>query len=191
MSRILSPKKNAPDHDLVMTPEILAIDIVDHYLSDLDTTKLTILDPSSGSGAFFNNFPPCKKLKCELSEGTNFLLFNERVDWIITNPPWSRMREFLTHGMQIADNIVYLSILNHFTTKARLRDIREARFGIKELYGVDTPKTDDWPQSGFQLVAAHLRRNYDGPIFLSGTLQPSVPQISCLRVSGDKHVCSL
>ncbi|WP_423208538.1 hypothetical protein [Paracoccus yeei] len=78
----------------------------------------------------------------------------------MTNPPWSRLREFTRHAMRIAPNIVWLAPLTNLTTKARLRDLDEAGFGIAELVRIDTPQ--GWPQSGFQLVAAHLRRGHAG-----------------------------
>ena len=63
--------------------------------------------------------------------------------------------------MTLADNIVYLTSINHYTTKARLRDMRQAGFGIKEFYCFDTPKC--FPQSGFQLAAVHTQINWNGP----------------------------
>jgi hypothetical protein len=78
----------------------------------------------------------------------------------MTNPPWSRLRDFSRHAMRIAPNIVWLAPLTNLTTKARLRDLDEAGFGIAELVLIDTPK--GWPQSGFQLVAAWLRKGHSG-----------------------------
>jgi len=66
----------------------------------------------------------------------------------------------------------------NITTKARLRDLEQHGFGVAELVWVDTPR--DWPQSGFQLVAAHLKRGYSGPWRQSPlSRQPEV----CARVS--------
>ncbi|CAM4172001.1 hypothetical protein [Paracoccus yeei] len=53
-----------------------------------------------------------------------------------------------------------LAPLTNLTTKARLRDLDEAGFGIVELVKLETPK--DWPQSGFQLVAAWLHQGHAG-----------------------------
>ena len=39
--------------------------------------------------------------------------------------------------------------------------MREHKFGIKEIYCVDTPKKP-WPQLGFQLAAVHTQRGYEG-----------------------------
>ena len=39
--------------------------------------------------------------------------------------------------------------------------MRNAGFGVKEFYCVDTPKKP-WPQLGFQLAAVHTQRGYTG-----------------------------
>lgn len=153
----LNPNKNKPEQDIVYTPTDLAKDIIDHY----QPTGL-VLDPSSGDGAFLNQFPSdCETDWCELSKGRDFFDYSSKVDWIITNPPWSMMRKFLIHAMELADNIVFLTSVNHYTTKARLRDMVTAGFGLKEFYCFDTPKS--FPQSGFQLAAVHTQRGWLGP----------------------------
>ena len=114
--RAFCPPKNSPEKDIVMTPEYLAKDIINHFNP---TGK--ILDPSRGNGAFYDNYPTDNKDWCELGENKDFLTYSDKVDWIITNPPWSKMQQFLKHGMEIADNIVYLTTINHYTTKKRIR----------------------------------------------------------------------
>ena len=156
----LNPSKNRPEQDIVYTPRDLALDIIQHY----QPTGL-ILDPSSGDGAFYDQLPGDNNEWCELDKGRDFFEHDSKCDWIITNPPWSMMRKFLIHGMEIADNIVYLTSINHYTTKARLRDMTQAGFGIKEFYCFDTPKS--FPQSGFQLAAVHTQREWIGPITMS------------------------
>ena len=79
------------------------------------------------------------------------------------------MQKFLAHGMQIADNIVYLTTINHYTTKRRIRDMRAAGFALKEIYNVPTPK-NPWPQLGFQLAAVHTQRGWEGDIKFSYSL---------------------
>lgn len=155
------PPKNSPDKDLVMTPEYLARDIIEHFNP---TGK--ILDPCRGTGSFYNNFSSETKYWCEIGEGKDFFSFEESVDWIITNPPWSKMRDFLAHGMKVSDNIVYLTTINHYTTKRRIRDMKQNGFAIKEIYNVVAPKKP-WPQLGFQVAAIHTQRGYDGDIKFS------------------------
>ena len=48
--RAFCPPKNSPEKDLVMTPEYLAKDIINHFNP---TGK--ILDQSRGIGAFYDN----------------------------------------------------------------------------------------------------------------------------------------
>ena len=154
----LNPNKNTPDKDIVYTPRELALNIIDHYHP---TGK--VLDPCKGDGAFSDQIADC--LWCEIELGSDFMDWTDPVDWIISNPPWSKMREFLAHGMEIANNIVYLTSINHYTTKRRIRDMYAAGFGIKEFYLVDTPKC--FPQSGFQLAAVHTQRGHKGSIVMT------------------------
>lgn len=159
--RAFCPPKNTPEKDIVMTPEWLAKEIIEHF-----SPSGIILDPCRGEGAFYDNFNTETKEWCELGEGVDFLDYNKKVDWIITNPPWSKMQQFLAHGMKVSDNIVYLTTINHYTTKRRIRDMRESNFAIKEIYCVPTPK-NPWPQLGFQLGAIHTQRGYGGDIKMS------------------------
>ena len=141
-----------------MTPPELAAVVIGHFAGRMSGT---VLDPARGQGAFHDRFPAClDRHWCEITEGRDFLDWHEPVDWVMTNPPWSRLRDFSRHAMRIAPNIVWLAPLTNLTTKARLRDLDEAGFGIAELVLIDTPK--GWPQSGFQLVAAWLRKGHSG-----------------------------
>lgn len=159
--RAFCPPTNSPEKDMVMTPEGLAKVIITHF-----NPSGIILDPSRGNGAFYDNYPTSTKDWCELGEGKDFFDYEQKVDWIITNPPWSKMQRFLEHGMKISENIVYLTTFNHYTTKKRIRDMRENNFGIVEIFCVPTPHKP-WPQLGFQLAAVHTQRNYEGKILMS------------------------
>ena len=154
----LVPATNAPAQDLVMTPAELAAGVIAHFAGRMTGS---VLDPARGLGAFHDRFPAhLERHWCEIAEGRDFLDWQQPVDWVMTNPPWSRLRDFSRHAMRIAPNIVWLVPLTNLTTRARLSDLDEAGFGIAELVLIDTPK--DWPQSGFQLVAAWLRKGHSG-----------------------------
>jgi hypothetical protein len=158
--RALSPSPNGPSHDMVQTPSALAKAIVQHF-----APTGVCLDPCRDSGAFWRALKACPGvtdvLWCELSQGLEFMEFDGRVDSCVSNPPWSRMRQFLRHGMEIADNVVYLATMNHFDTRALLQDIRESGFGIREALLLPHPPPP-WPRSGFQLAAVHLQRGWSG-----------------------------
>ena len=45
---------------------------------------------------------------CEIGKGRDFFDYDGRVDYIFTNPPWSRICEFLFHSIKVADEIYFL-----------------------------------------------------------------------------------
>lgn len=154
----LTPGANQPQHDLVYTPDELAREIIFRFSSQLQQGQ-KVLEPCYGKGAFYKAFPDwTTNYWCEIEAGLDFLNFDSKVDWIITNPPWSKFKEFLSHSCDIANDIIFLCTINHFMTKARMRILKEKGFHIYEIHGVKTPGKP-WPLSGFQLAAIHLRRN--------------------------------
>ncbi len=154
----LQPNRNYVSDDVVQTPSELARQLVAYF-----APSGRILEPCRGEGNFYRALP-AGTFWCEIKEGRDFFAWNEAVDWIITNPPWSQIRAFLNHAMKIADHVVFLVTINHLWTKARLRDVQAAGFGIRQILLVDTPK--NFPQSGFQLGAVHLARGWSGDIGL-------------------------
>lgn len=154
-SRPLAP---CGGNDKVWTPQPLALKIIEHF-------KPTgrILEPCKGQGAF-TSLMTCDW--CEIDEGRDFLKVEGHWDWIVTNPPWSQFRAFLNKSMAVADNVVFLALLNAWFMKARVLDMRKAGFGIVEVLMVDTPPKP-WPQTGFQLAAVHIKRGHNGPVIFT------------------------
>ena len=92
-----------------------------------------------------------------------FFDYTKKVDWIITNPPWSKITPFLKHSLEIAENVVFLVTVNHMWTECRIRAIRDAGFKIKEILLIDWPdKSYGFPKSGFQLGVIHIKRKWNG-----------------------------
>jgi hypothetical protein len=157
----LCPTTNQPSQDVVYTPEYLALDIFRHF-----NPKGKMLDPCRGLGAF-HNLMPKKSDWCEIAEGVDFMDYDGDVDWVITNPPWSKIRQFYEKCFIIkAKNIVFLMNINAITTRARLNLLQNHGYGILEFYCVDNPK-NNWPQTGFQLAAVHVKKDYVGPTYWS------------------------
>lgn len=73
------------DKTLQFTPKEIALKIINE-IPILETD--TILDPFKGDGVFYDNLPACKKTYCEIEEGKDFFKYEEKVDWIISNPPY-------------------------------------------------------------------------------------------------------
>lgn len=142
-------------NDRVWTPTVLAVKIVQHF-----GPHGRVLEPCKGAGSFVDAMPGCDW--CEIDEGRDFLTVSGHWDWIVTNPPWSQFRAFLQKSMVVADNVVFLALLNAWFMKARVADVRKAGFGLVEILMLDTPPKP-WPQTGFQLAAVHAKRGYTGP----------------------------
>ena len=146
-------KQGSHRNDVVMTPREVAKSLIEHF-----KPNGIILEPCSGDGAFLDYLPNAEW--CEVTKGRDFFEYEKKVDWIITNPPWSIFRPFLIKSLTVADNIVFLIPIVHFFGKARLREIYKYNFGFKEIMFVDTPKS--FPQMGFQLGAVYLKKGYKG-----------------------------
>ena len=160
MSQPLAPKGG---NDRVYTPLELARQIVAHF-----NPRGMMLEPCAGpigKQAFVDALIEYDLTWFEIDEGSDFLLDDSPVyyDWVVTNPPWSKLRAFLRHGMDKAENVVFLCLVNAFFMKARMRDMEEAGFGMKEILFVPTPPKP-WPQTGFALGAVHIQRGYTGPV---------------------------
>ena len=67
------------------TPEKLAIELIKKI--PLEKSDV-VLEPFKGEGAFYNNFPECKKEYCEIAEGKDYKDYTGKIDWCLTNPPF-------------------------------------------------------------------------------------------------------
>lgn len=112
--------------DIVMTPPNIAKRIIEHF-----NPEGTMLEPCRGDGAFWQYMPGAKW--CEIREGRDFFHWTEPIDWIITNPPFSNIEEFMKHAFFLAKNTVFLIPAHKpFSSWRRMRAILKYG-GIKEL----------------------------------------------------------
>lgn len=186
MGKILIPKGG---NDRIYTPPDLAERIVRHYLPVLQKTVddgKKILEPCAGKGSILRElrkagFDWKDIIALELDKGKDFFKFHDRVGCIITNPPWSKAREFFAHAYEIADDIIWLITTNHiYGMKARIRDMKHpCRFSKNGVFYEFAPRAPGfevigtlpletpalpWPQSGFHLGATHIRQIQPGHV---------------------------
>jgi len=160
MGRRLCPVANSAEQDKVMTPDDLALRVVRRFKSQINGK---VLEPCSGEGAFVRALQQegFKPMELELDRGQDFFDFHEKVDWIITNPPWSgkRLRPFARHAYEVAHDIVFLCPTQKFMgLRAFIREMSAAGFEVVEmpLLAKDPPRP--WPQGGLQVGAVHLKQ---------------------------------
>ena len=89
-------------NDVVFTPDNIAKQICEMF-----DIKGIVLEPCKGEGAFLKYLPENTEW-CEIADGKNYYDYNKKVDWLVTNPPYSDFNRFLEHSFNLADNIVLL-----------------------------------------------------------------------------------
>ena len=124
-----------------------------------------VCEPCKGGGAFLRAMPGADWF--EIAEGRDFLACEgQKWDWIVTNPPWSKILVFLKKSLTHSDNVVFLCLVNALWMTARLREIQAQGFGIVETMIVPHPPPP-WPQMGFALGATWMKRGWTGGLNIS------------------------
>ena len=141
--------------DVVQTPAEVAQDVVNYF-----APSGRCLDPCRGNGVFWRNLPAGADW-CEVQEGRDFYDWTERVDWIVSNPPYSIFADWLRHSFEVADNIVYLIPINKaFNSYRMMREISDFG-GIPTIYVVG-PGSQLKFGIGYAIGAIHFQRGYSG-----------------------------
>ena len=144
--------KSLNPNDIVFTPENIAKHIIEWA-----NHSGTCLDPCMGEGAFYNNLPEPKHW-CEITKGRDYYDYNEKVDWIIINPPYSQFDKFLDHSFKLADNIVLLvPIAKVFKSWGTIMKIKQYGGIVKMLF---MPASMCGFPFGFSVMAVHIQKNY-------------------------------
>jgi len=90
-----------------------------------------VIDPCPGSGAFYNAFPKFV-FKSKIIE--DFFSFNHDVEWLISNPPYSKLERWLEHSFDVAEvGVAYLLGLHNITPR-RLEMANDYGFGLISVH---------------------------------------------------------
>jgi hypothetical protein len=129
--------------DVVYTPDWCAKDMVEWF-----QPRGRVLEPCRGGG------------------GIDFFQWDEKVDWCISNPPYSLLRKWFRHTFTLAKNAVYLVPLRSvFSGYGMLEEIREYG-GIAHIRVYGTGNFCGFPM-GNAIGAVHFKEAHDGPIGVS------------------------
>lgn len=113
----------------------------DEFYTPIELAKYTIsmvdlkpgdvvLDSAYGTGNYFNNYPSWTSNKYT----TDFFNFNEEVDWIITNPPYSKIDDYLKHSAEICrKGFAYLLGHDNLTPR-RIEYLEKLGFYITRIH---------------------------------------------------------
>lgn len=146
--------------DRVYSPAWVVSDMLGHF-----RPSGVVLDPCRGKGAFTDQLPPGTPW-CEIDDGRDFFAWQQPVDWVVGNPPYSMTRRWFRHSYTIAGNLLYLVPLrNVFSGYGFLREIHGFG-GIREIRHYGTGNRLGFPM-GNAVGAMHIQKAYRGPAQLS------------------------
>ena len=148
--------KKATAADAVITKTSTAQWIVDYF-----NPQGTILDPSAGNNAFYNKFLNNEKYRCEITDGIDFFGWNKKVDWIITNPPYSIYDYFLKHAFDIAENVVFFVPIAKAFKSNKIQRMVKKYGGLKEIVYMGTGSQHGFA-FGFPVGCLYYKRKYSG-----------------------------
>lgn len=143
--------------DKVYTPDHIAADVVSVF-----NPAGIVMEPFRGKGAI-SKYLPYGHIWCEIDDGRDFLDFKGRVDWVVTNPPYSSFTLMLQKSLDVADNIVFITPVNKILgSMVRLNMINKSH-GIKQIHFIGAGRDIGFP-FGFPVAAIHIKRGYKGDI---------------------------
>ena len=118
-----------------------------------------VLEPFRGEGVFTNLCPDWDW--CEIDEEKDCFDWKAPADWVVSNPPYSKLRPVWRHAATLADNIVFLVPLrNHFSGYGFVKEGREYG-GIAHIRLYGTGSKLGFPM-GNAIGAIHWKKGYKG-----------------------------
>ena len=143
--------------DEVMTPPAIASLMVKMF-----RPKGVVLEPCRGTGNIYSLLPESRDW-CEIKEGRDFLEYERKVKWILTNPPYSIYDIFLKHCFEVADNVVLLVPLAKAFKSMKIEKMVDDYGGLKKIVLLGGGGKCGFA-FGFPTGFLHYERGYTGPI---------------------------
>ena len=136
-------KARKSKNDVFYTPDDLADDCMSLiHISENDV----LLDPFYGQGAFYNRFPARNpKDWCEIEMQRDFFEYQNEVDWIISNPPFSKMTKVLNHCAKICRKGFGLIMSCFHMQPNRFNKLEEMGFVATKIHLFKCPSWNGFP----------------------------------------------
>ena len=131
IGKIRKIKDRQSPNDVVYTPLSLAMKLIE--MAEIQPGD-RVLDCSRGGGIFFDNLPECRKDWCEIIENKDFFDYNESVDIIIGNPPYSQWQDWLEKSAILSPRrICYvMGVLN--LTPRRINYLKQHGYHLSKIH---------------------------------------------------------
>lgn len=118
------------DRDRIMTPQDVAVKLIN---------KIPAIESDSwcdccyGGGVFYNNFPTNNKEYYEIDMGRDFLSSKCKYDWIVTNIPFSKPKEFIFKMAEQCNKGFGILCLANSMTASRAEKLRKVGLYINNI----------------------------------------------------------
>jgi hypothetical protein len=119
-------------------------------------------EPCRGTGNIYKLLPS-QSSWCEINEGRDFFDFTGKVDWILTNPPYSIYDKFLFKCFEVSDNVVLLVPLAKAFKSMKIERMVDAYGGLKKIVLIGSGTKCGFA-FGFPTGFLHYQRGYKGDI---------------------------
>jgi hypothetical protein len=135
MSSLISHsiKSREKPKDVFYTPETLVrehLQLIMEYVKEDDKWY----DPFYGEGIYYNAFPTENKVFTEIEIGKDFFGFKDKVDMIVSNPPYSMIDKVLEHSVRLEPRVIsYLIGMGNLTAK-RMEYMNQNGYGLAKLH---------------------------------------------------------
>ena len=108
---------------------------------------------------------------CELSQGRDFFQYKRRVRWIVTNPPFEKLTDWMQHAFQLSENVVFVIPLSKFFSSAPRIELAQEYGWAREVLYLGRGRSMGF-DIGFPFGAVHFVRGYAGPTTFTWKVEP-------------------
>jgi len=126
-----SIRKRSTANDVFYTPLELSrfqIEKIETYEGD------KWLDPFKGLGSYYNQFPTDNKDWTEITDNRDFFTYEEGVDIICSNPPYSLINEVFTKSISLNPRVISYLIGQGNLTPKRIEFMNSHGYGLSFLH---------------------------------------------------------
>ena len=145
-----------------------------------------VLDPSKGGGVFYDNFPECIKSYCEIEENKDFFDYNEEVDIIVGNPPYSLWTKWINKTISLNPKKICYIFGTWNLTNVRLRELHKNGYNIQKIVFC---KIDWWMSPSFICLFEKKEIGDCFDVFYDTIVCPDCHKSGCRRKN--PNVCCL
>ena len=124
-------KHRQKPNDIFLTPPDLALKHIE-YIQDLTTEDDIWLDPCRNTGNYYNQIDGHKEY-CEILEDKDFFEYDEKIDIIVSNPPYSILDKWFKKSVELEPRVIsYLIGINNLTAR-RIEIMENAGYGLTRM----------------------------------------------------------